>query len=81
MTVLIFHMAIRRCVFHLEPVPFSESDAQGCYRVFQKEVQTKEGLVRSEDKGEFVGNFWDRRRAIARIEKLAKEYDESAIFE
>ena len=71
----------RKCLFHLARVPVSEGSYQTCYGVFQKEVSSKEELVRSKDKGELMGKFQDRYEAMDKIHELAKLYGEFAIFE
>ena len=52
--------------FILDPVPFSESDAKGCVRVYEV----------IDDWERFHGNFWERRDAIRHIESIAKGEDD-----
>ena len=74
-------MGHKKGLFHLETVPISESNPRVFYRVYHKQVSSKEELVRSEDMGELVGKFQDRYEATDKIHELAKPYGEFAIFE
>ena len=75
----------KMCVFHIESVPFSESDAKGCVRLYKKDVDNRDELIRqgfhSEDKGEFIGNFWNARDAKKKVHELAKPYNEFTTYE
>ena len=73
--------ANRKCLFHLARVPVAEGSHQTCFGVFMKEVQSKEELGRSTDKGELMGKFQDRYEAMEKVHELAKPYGEFAIFE